>query len=77
MLIISQDCYESPERTIRAKGKIYHIFTPNIFRDVQNHYPDKASMDKTLVDFKYLTSTCWDKKYRPLTIDMTNDKYTG
>ena len=24
-----------------------------------------------------LTSTCWDKKYQPLTIDMTKDKYTG
>ena len=24
-----------------------------------------------------LTSTCWNEKYQPLTIDMTKDKYTG
>ena len=31
----------------------------------------------TLDEFKYLTSTCWNEKYQPLTIDMTKDKYTG
>ena len=30
-----------------------------------------------LYGFKYLTSTCWDKKQQPLTIDMTKDKFTG
>ena len=34
-------------------------------------------MDMTLDDFKYLTSTCWNDKYKPPTIDMTKDKYTG
>ena len=34
-------------------------------------------MDMTLNDFKSLTSTCWNEKYQPLTIDMTKDKYTG
>ena len=34
-------------------------------------------MDLTLKDFKLLTSTCWNKIYQPLTIDMTKDKYTG
>ena len=34
-------------------------------------------MDMTLDEFKYLTSTCWNKYYQPLTIDMTKDKYTG
>ena len=34
-------------------------------------------MDMTLVEFKILTSTCWNEKYQPLTIDMTRDKYTG
>ena len=34
-------------------------------------------MDINLKDFKYLTSTSWDKQYQPLTIDMTKDKYTG
>ena len=31
----------------------------------------------TLDEFKYLTSTCWNQKYEPLTIDLTKDKKTG
>ena len=27
--------------------------------------------------FKYLTGTCWNENYQPLTIHMTKDKYTG
>ena len=77
IFIISQDYYELPKRTIRANGNIYHIFKPNNFRDVINLYQDKASMDMTLNEFKILTSTCWNEKYQPLTIDMTKDKYTG
>ena len=77
IFIISQDYYELPKRTIRANGNIYHIFKPNNFRDVQNLYQDKASMDMTLNEFKLLTSTCWNEKFTPLTIDMTKDKYTG
>ena len=72
--INSQDYYELPKRTIRANGNIYHIFEPKFFLDVRNIYQDKASMDMTLNKFKYLTSTCWDKKHQPLTIDMTRDK---
>ena len=34
-------------------------------------------MDMDLNEFKYLTSACWNKKYQPLTIDMTKDKYQG
>ena len=34
-------------------------------------------MDLTLKGFKYLTSTCWNKNYQPLTIDITKYKYTG
>ena len=60
IFIISQDYYELPKRTIRANGNIYHIFKPNIFRDVQNLYQDKASMDMTLDEFKYLTNICWN-----------------
>ena len=45
ILIISQDYYEIPEGTIRAKGNMYHIFKPNNFRDVQNLYQDKTSLD--------------------------------
>ena len=48
IFIISQDCYELPKRTIGANGNICHIFKPNNFRDVQNLYQDKTSMDMTL-----------------------------
>ena len=34
-------------------------------------------MEMTVDEFKYLTSTCWNEKYQPLTIDMTKHKYTG
>ena len=77
ILIISQDCYELPKRTICANGNIYHIFKPNNFRDVLNLYQDKSSMDMTLNEFKLLTSTCWNEKYQPLTIDMTKNRYQG
>ena len=77
IFIISQDYYQLPRRTIRANGNIYHILKPNKFRDFQNLYQDKGSMDMTLNEFKLLTSTCWYKIYQPLTIDMTKDKYTG
>ena len=72
--IISQDYYELPKRTIRANGNIHHIFKPNNSRGVQNFYQDKASMDMTLSEFNYLTSTCWNEQYQPLTIDMTKDR---
>ena len=77
IFIISQDYYELSKKTIRCNGNIYHIFKPNNFRDVIISYQDKASMDMTLNEFKYLTNICWDKKYNPLTIDMTKDKFTG
>ena len=76
IFIISQDYYELPKKTIRAIGNIYHIFQPNKFRDVQNLYQDKASMDLTLNKFKLLFSNWWNEKYQPLTIDMTNKKWT-
>ena len=75
--IISQDYYELPKRTIRANGNVYQIIKPNNFRVVQILYQDKTSMDMTLNEFKYLTSTCWNEKYQPLTIDMTKDLYQG
>ena len=34
-------------------------------------------MDMTLNEFKYLTFTCSNEYYQPLTIDMTKDKDTG
>ena len=77
IFIISQDYYELPKKTIRANANIDHSFQPNNFLDVRNIYQDKASMDMTLDEFKYLTSTCWNKNYQPLTVDMTKDKNTG
>ena len=77
IFIISQDYYELPKRTIRANGKIYHIFKPNSFRDVQNIYHDKASMDMTRNEFKNFISVCSNEKYQPHTIDMTIDRYQG
>ena len=62
LFLISQEYYELPKKTNRANGNIYHIFKPNNFRDVQNLYQDKVSMDMTLNEFKCLTSTCWNKK---------------
>ena len=76
IFIICQDYYELSKRTIRCNGNIYHFFKPNNFRDVQNLYQDKASMDITLNEFKLLISTCWNKKNKPTTIDMTKDNYT-
>ena len=77
IFIIGQDYYELSKKTIRCNDKIYHILKPNNFRDVINLYQDKGSMDMTLIEIKYLTSTCWNEKYQPLTIDMTKDKHTG
>ena len=77
IFLISQDYYELPKKTIRTNGNIYHIFKPNNFSDVRNIYQDKASLDMTLNEFKYLTSTCWNKNYQPLTIDETKNKYKG
>ena len=77
LFIISQDYYELPKKTIRANGNIYHLFKHNNYRDVQNLYQDKASTDMALNEFKYLTSTCWNEKYQPLTIDMAKDKFCG
>ena len=58
IFIVSQDYYELTKRTIRANGNIYHIFKSKNFRDVQNLYRDKTSMDMTLNEYKYLNSTC-------------------
>ena len=77
IFIISQDYYELPKRTIRCNGNIFHLFKPNNYLDDRNIYQHKASLDMTLDEFKYLTSTCWNKNYQPPTIDMTKDKFTG
>ena len=66
-----------PKRRLELTEISITFFKPNNFLDVRIIYQDKASMDMTLDEFKYLTSTCWNKNYQPLTIDMTKDKYTG
>ena len=76
LFIISQDYYELTKKTIRASGNIYHLFKPNNFSDVRNFYQDKVTMDMTLDEFIYLTSSCWNEQYQPLTIDMTKVKHT-
>ena len=75
--MFSQNYYELFEGTKRANRNIYHIFKSTKNRDVQKFHQDKADMDKTLNEFKYLTSTCWNEKYQAFTIDMTKDKYTS
>ena len=77
IFIISQDYHELPHGTIRANGNIYHFFRPINFREVQNLYHDKTSMDMTLSEHRNLTNNCWNEKYQPLTIDMTEDNCTG
>ena len=77
VFIISQDYYEISKKTIRCNCNLYHIFKPNNFRDVQNLCQDKVSMDLTLNEFKYLTNTCCNEQYNPLTFDMTKDKHQG
>ena len=77
IFIMSQEYYEIPKKTIRANGNVYHKVKPNNYLDVRKNYQDKASMDMTLDEFKYLTSTCWNEKYQSLTIDMTKDKFCG
>ena len=56
---------------------IYHLFKPNIFRDVQKLSQEKASMDRTINEFILLTSFCWNRKFQPLTIQMTKVICTG
>ena len=77
IFIISQDYYDLPKKTVRANGKNYHLFKTNTIIDVLNLYQDKSSMDMTLNELKLLTSTCWNEKNQPLTIDMTKNKFCG
>ena len=77
VFLFSQDYYELPKKTIRVNGNIYHIFKPNNFRDVLNLYQDKSSIDMTLNEVNFLTSTSWNEKYQPLVIDMTKEKDIG
>ena len=34
-------------------------------------------MVMTLIEFKLITSTCWNEKYQPPTNDVAEDKNTG
>ena len=75
--LFSQDYYELRKRTIRANGSFCPTFKPNNYRGEQSLYQDKASTDMTYNEYKYSTSTFWDEKFQPLTIDTAKDKYTG
>ena len=55
--ITSQEYYELPKRTIRCNRNVFNLFKLNNYLDVRNIYQDQASMDMTLDEFKYLTST--------------------
>ena len=58
-------------------GKFKHIFEPNFFRDIQKILQDKASMDMTVNEFKYINQYLLGKKYQSFTIDMSKHKYQG
>ena len=77
IFIIRQDYYDLSKKIIRCNGNIFHIFKPNNFRDVLNLYQNKSSMDMTLNEFKLSTSCCRTENYKPLTIDMTKNKFCG
>ena len=66
----SQDYYELPKQTVRANANIYQIFEPNNLRDVQNLHQNKTLLDITPIEFKVLTSSCWNERCQHLNIDM-------
>ena len=66
IFLTNQEYYKLPKQTIKTNGKVH-----------QNLYQDKTSMDMTLNEFKFLTSTCWNEKNQRLTIDMAKDNYIG
>ena len=47
IFLTGQDYYDLPKNGIRANRNIYHVFTTNNLREVQNLYQNKASMDMT------------------------------
>ena len=72
--IISPDHYEIPRSTFSANGKIYHIFKPNNFRDVQNRNQEKTALGITSNEFKLLTTTCWNERYQHVGFDRQKSK---
>ena len=60
-----------------ANGDINVIIKSKNFRDVQNLYQDKTSLDMTFNEINLVTSTCWNGYYQTLTTDITKDKDTG
>ena len=75
--LTSQNYYELTDKTIGDNGKIYHIFKPNKYSDVQDLYQDKSSIDKTINEIKLVFSTPRNENYEPLTFEMTRDRCTG
>ena len=64
---ISKDYSELPRRTIRAN--LSYIQAKRI-QGRSEIFHNKASMDLTVDEFKFLTSTSWNRKYQFLTIDI-------
>ena len=62
VFVISPDYCQLPKKTLRANGHIYHNFKHNKSIDLENVHQDEENMDTTLMQFKYLTKTCWKKK---------------
>ena len=44
------------------------VSKPNIFRHVQNLSQDKEKVVMTPNEYKILTSTCWNEKYRTISL---------
>ena len=51
IFITSHDYYKILKRIFRANGIIYHVFKPNFYRDINNNYKDKTSMDLKIDEF--------------------------
>ena len=73
IFIIFQVYYELQKRTSKVNGNLYHIFKPNISRDVQKFCQNKASKYVTLNEFKVKTSKYLNAKHQRLAIDVTKD----
>ena len=54
-----------------------NTFKPNNFRVVRNLYVDKGSVFLTRIEYKIISSSCWNEKHQPLSSHMTKDKHTG
>ena len=66
IFIMNQDYHELTKKTIRVNRNIYHIFTPNKFRDVQKLYQDKQVWICQLTNSNTELQSVGMKKSNPL-----------